>query len=96
MGKLRKKIHNLARTLGDPGGSIIHRLTTGSWDRGAHNARSAVAPWASNEPPPPPPPVAPLPDEEDVQRAKRRATRAQLGRSGRASTILSDSDRLGP
>lgn len=86
---------NLKRTLFDPGGTIIHRVTTGSWDRGAQNARSAVMPWASNEPQTVAP-VAPLPDEEDVQRAKRRSARSQLGRSGRASTILSDSDRLGP
>ncbi len=94
MGKLLKG-KNLKRTLFDPGGTIIHRLTSGTWDRGAHNARSAVAPWSSNEPQKIAP-VAPLPDEEDVQRAKRRSARSQLGRSGRSSTILSDSDRLGP
>lgn len=43
-----------------------------------------------------PPPVVPLPDEEDLKRAKRRSSAAQLQRSGRAATILSDSDRLGP
>lgn len=43
-----------------------------------------------------PPPVVPLPDEEDIKRAKRRSAASQLQRSGRAATILSDSDRLGP
>jgi hypothetical protein len=43
-----------------------------------------------------PAPVVPMPDEEDIKRAKRRATAAQLQRSGRQSTILTDSDRLGP
>lgn len=48
------------------------------------------------ETPVPPPPVVPMPDEEDIRRAKRRSTAAQMQRAGRASTILSDSDRLGP
>jgi hypothetical protein len=42
------------------------------------------------------PPAVPLPDEEDIKRSRRRSSAAQLQRSGRASTILSDSDRLGP
>lgn len=48
--------------------------------------------------PPPTPAAIPLPDEEAIQRAKRKATAAQLGRTGRASTILTDNttDRLGP
>ena len=44
-----------------------------------------------------PPPVVPLPDEEDIARAKRRSSAAQLQRGGRDSTILTgNSDRLGP
>lgn len=87
---------NLKRTLFDPGGTLIHRVTTGKWDRGGGNARSALMPWASNEPVVPPPTV-PLPDEEDLKQTKRRATSAQLRRGGRESTILTGgSDRLGP
>jgi hypothetical protein len=48
------------------------------------------------ETPEQPAPVVPMPDEEDIKRAKRRKTAAQLQRSGRQSTILTDSDRLGP
>jgi hypothetical protein len=50
----------------------------------------------ADEGPAPPPPVVPMPDEEDIKRAKRRSAAAQLQRSGRQSTILTDSDRLGP
>lgn len=50
--------------------------------------------------PPEQPAAVPMPDEDAIQRAKKRALAAQLGRTGRASTILSDtsgtSDRLGP
>lgn len=48
--------------------------------------------------PEPTPAAIPLPDEDAIQRAKRKATAAQLGRTGRASTILTDNttDRLGP
>lgn len=38
------------------------------------------------------PPVHPLPDEEEIQRAQRRALAARAGRSGRTSTILSGAD----
>lgn len=46
-----------------------------------------------------PAPVVPLPDQQQIDEAKRRSLAMQLGRGGRASTILSDSsnsDRLGP
>ena len=45
-----------------------------------------------------PPPVVPMPDEEQIKTNRRRAaTAAQLARSGRQSTILTDTtDRLGP
>jgi hypothetical protein len=49
---------------------------------------------AAAEPPPTPPPPAPLPDEEEIRRTKRRS--GQMRRSGRSSTILSESDTLGP
>ena len=39
-------------------------------------------------------PVIPLPDEEEIKRQKRRSA-AQRG-GGRASTVFSESDRLGP
>lgn len=42
-------------------------------------------------------PVMPLPDDEAVRAARRRSIAQQSGRSGRASTILTDSgDKLGP
>lgn len=45
-----------------------------------------------------PVPVMPLPDDLNVQRAKRRSIAAQISRRGRASTILTSdglSDKLG-
>jgi len=95
MGKLHKK---WIRNISDPGGALIHKLTNKTWDRGADNARAAIAPWESNTPPPAPPPTAPLPDEEDLQRAKRRSVGRQGRRGGRSSTILSggESSYLGP
>lgn len=41
-----------------------------------------------------PAPVMPLPDDEEVRRARKRSIVRQLGRSGRSSTILT-SDRMG-
>lgn len=98
MGSFSKKLRRFARMTGDPGGTIIHKLTNKTWDRGADNARAAIAPWEPNTPPPAPPPTVPLPDEEDLQRARRRSTRGQTRRGGRSSTILSggESDYLGP
>lgn len=49
----------------------------------------------SNVPPPPPPrPVAPLPDEEgpEVREAQRRRIASIFGRTGRSSTLLSESE----
>lgn len=44
-----------------------------------------------------PPPVVPMPDEEQLKVSRRRQmTAAQLQRNGRQSTILTNSDRLGP
>jgi len=44
-----------------------------------------------------PPPVVPMPDEQQLKASRRRQmTAAQLQRNGRQSTILTDSDRLGP
>lgn len=43
------------------------------------------------------PNVMPLPDDDAVMRAKKRAAMASQSRTGRASTFLSgDSDTLGP
>lgn len=43
------------------------------------------------------PNVMPLPDDEAVKRAKKRAALTTTSRTGRASTFLSgDSDTLGP
>jgi hypothetical protein len=39
-------------------------------------------------------PVVPLPDEEEIKRNKRRSVAGRGG--GRASTILTQEDRLGP
>lgn len=90
----RRKVHRLHRLTGDPGGAVINKVVNKSWDRPA-NARSALMPYVptlvEEEAP-----AVPMPDEEDIRRAKRRSTAAQLQRAGRASTILSDSDRLGP
>lgn len=71
----------LRKTLGEKTYDQFHPIGTA-----LVNAETPVAP----------PPVVPMPDEEDIRRARRRSTVAQLGRSGRAATILSDSDRLGP
>lgn len=54
--------------------------------------------------PPAPPPVVPMPDQEAIDAAARRARQRQFGRTGFASTILSaasgsqqqTTDRLGP
>ncbi len=44
-----------------------------------------------------PPPVVPMPDTEEIQLQKRRQmAQAALQRGGRASTILTNTDRLGP
>ncbi len=39
-------------------------------------------------------PVLPMPDEEEIKRSRRRSASSRGG--GRASTILTDGDRLGP
>lgn len=39
-------------------------------------------------------PVIPLPDEEEIKRQKRRS--ASMRGGGRASTVFTESDRLGP
>lgn len=46
-------------------------------------------------PPPPPTPVMPLPDDEAINKAKRRKTAASTARSGRMSTLLSDAADTG-
>lgn len=46
--------------------------------------------------PPPPPPPTPMPDEEELEKARRKKALEQKSRSGRQSTILSDtSETLG-
>lgn len=89
MARLHKRLRNdsvmgkvLRGAVGDKTFDTFHPIGTAI-------VKATTAPEA-------PPPVAPLPDEEDIKRARRRSTTAQLQRSGRASTILSDSDRLGP
>lgn len=37
---------------------------------------------------------APLPDEEAIRRSQRKLLGARAGRTGRASTVLSDGDQL--
>lgn len=41
------------------------------------------------------PAVMPLPDGDEVKKAMRKRIAEQAGRSGRASTILSDDTKLG-
>lgn len=41
------------------------------------------------------PTAMPSPDDQSVQDAKRRSVIAQIQRQGRASTILTDSDKMG-
>ncbi len=47
------------------------------------------------QPLPPPPPPTPMVDEEAIKRAKKLAIATSQQRSGRQSTILSESDTLG-
>lgn len=42
-----------------------------------------------------PPKVMPTPDDQAMQRARRRSLAEQYGRRGRTSTILTDDDSLG-
>jgi hypothetical protein len=39
---------------------------------------------------PPPPPVIPLPDDDATRKAKRKSVATQVQRSGRQSTMLSN------
>lgn len=43
---------------------------------------------------PAPLPPAPMPDEDAINRAKRRSVQMQMSRSGRDSTILSQKEGL--
>jgi len=66
---------------------------------GAVGKKSPTFTDVIDKPPVIPPKVIPLPDQDTIDEAKRRSLAAQLARSGRASTILSDSsnsDQLGP
>lgn len=63
-------------------GGVVHSDKTETKQR---RAREAAA--AANRP-------IPLPDEEELQRAARRRAARRTG--GRASTVLSEEDRLGP
>lgn len=49
----------------------------------------------SSPKPPPPPKPTPMADEEAIAKAKQRARASLQQRSGRASTVLSDSEKLG-
>jgi len=51
-------------------------------------------PKAAPAPPPPPAPV-PLPDEQQIQRSERRKAAERQRTSGRVSTVLTQSDKLG-
>ena len=67
----------------------LHPL--GSQAEAAYDAKKAAqkaATMAENEP------VIPLPDEEELARIRRRRNARRGG--GRASTVLTDEDRLGP
>lgn len=70
------------------GESIGLGSVTGESDKTKRRqARAAAALDAANQP-------IPMADEEEIKRNKRRANASRGG--GRASTILTDGDRLGP
>lgn len=46
-------------------------------------------------PPPAAPTIMPTPDDEELKRARKRKAAVDMSRSGRLSTILSESDTLG-
>lgn len=65
-------------------------LLAGSIAGGSKKKETAPAPAPTTER------VMPLPDDEAVRRARKASILKQRGRSGRSSTILSDSgDKLG-
>ena len=66
-----------------PAGKKVDAAVGDTWD-----SLNPKMPAASQEP------VMPMADEEEIKRAKRRTASARGG--GRASTIFTDSDRLGP
>lgn len=97
MGKLHKTVKKYSlgsraaqAIIGKDTYESLHPL--GEQAEAAYDAKKASA-KALKEAETNPPPVIPLPDEEEIARARRRRNARRGG--GRASTILSDSDRLG-
>jgi len=82
MAKLQKFILNT-----DPAARTIHR----------NDPLDKAVSGALIKQPGPPPTVVPMPDEQATLAAKKKVVASSLGRTGRASTILTDTtDRLGP
>lgn len=50
-----KKVHKILR---DPGGALVHKATTGTWDRPS-SLKYATQPWLNEEKPPGPEPFDP-------------------------------------
>lgn len=77
-------------------GHVIRKVVGDSTFDKAHFVGTSLI--KADQAPAPPLPTIPLPDDEAIKRARRRSLAAQAGRTGRASTILSDdtTDRLGP
>lgn len=97
MGRLHKNVrkYSLGQKAGD---AILGKQTMddihvlGSQVEGAYDARKASE-KALKEAEENPEPVVPLPDEEAIDRVKRRRNARRGG--GRASTVLTDDSRLG-
>lgn len=67
----------------DPLGKKVDKEVESTWD-----SMNPKMPAANDEP------AMPMADEEEIKRNKRRSASSRGG--GRASTIFTDSDRLGP
>jgi hypothetical protein len=85
---------NTLRQIANPGAMVATNTSEGK--PLTFSTATDPAGFARKEPVAPPS-VVPMPDEEQIKtNRRRRSTAAQLQRAGRQSTILSDSDRLGP
>lgn len=76
-----------------PGGALNANIADGKPITG----RNVLDPdhFVTKGPPAAPPPVVPMPDQEEIQRQQRRRV-ALTQRTGRQSTILTNTDQLGP
>jgi hypothetical protein len=84
MGGIHKTIRKATpKEVMSPAGKKLDAAVGDTWD-----SLNPKMPAADDEP------VMPMADEEEIKRNKRRNASARGG--GRASTIFTDSDRLGP